>query len=69
MAKHIPFGPGHPDYDNQLDLFDEVKPTERLSANSVDLSSLSSGSLFDDLDPNHSGGYAPSGWRPQTKDA
>lgn len=22
MGKHIPFGPGHPDFDNQLDLFD-----------------------------------------------
>lgn len=23
MSKSIPFGPGHPDYDNQLDLFDQ----------------------------------------------
>ncbi len=26
MGKHIPFGPGHPDYDNQLDLFEQVEP-------------------------------------------
>lgn len=26
MGKHIPFGPGHPDYDNQLDLFAQVEP-------------------------------------------
>lgn len=25
MGKHIPFGPGHPDYDNQLDLFEQVE--------------------------------------------
>lgn len=24
MPKRIPFGPGHPDYDNQLSLFDET---------------------------------------------
>ncbi|MBU2952178.1 hypothetical protein [Marinobacter sp. F3R08] len=26
MGKNIPFGPGHPDYDNQLDLFEQAEP-------------------------------------------
>jgi hypothetical protein len=36
MGKHIPFGPGHPDYDNQLDLFEQLEP-ELADQNQADL--------------------------------
>lgn len=57
MGKHIPFGPGHPDWENQLDMFDQ------LDAALADLHQVHPGPLaHSEMLPRDTVGYIPCPW-------